>query len=340
MAELCIAILGSGYMGRTHAECIVKHVTRARLVAVAGGRRAPALAADYGVDHETSYESLLARNDVDAVLIATPHSDHCSQVLAAAAAGKHVLVEKPMATSVADCTRMINACERAGVRLEVIQTQRFRGANWRARQLVAEGAIGRVRMFDGRSLFTDYVVDQSPWAGEPEQGGAFLDTGVHFYDLMRFVVGAEAESMFATAETFGDLPYPRLNVMSQTRLTGGIMAQHWMSYQMPSANLPNSSHRYVVVGEAGIIDFDAYGKVQLGKDGEWRTVWEQPPIDFINRPLDPVRLEAFFSQTQAFIDDVLDGRPDTVSGAEGRAAVALVMAAVESSRTGLPVKLN
>ncbi|MEQ1768924.1 MAG: Gfo/Idh/MocA family oxidoreductase [Devosia sp.] len=340
MAELRIAILGSGYMGRTHAECITKHVTRTRLVAVAGGRRAAALAADYAADHEASYESLLARSDVDAVLIATPHADHCAQVLAAAAAGKHVLVEKPMATSVADCTRMIEACERAGVRIEVIQTQRFRGANSRARQLVAEGAIGRVRMFDGRSLFTDYVVAQSPWAGEPEQGGAFLDTGVHFYDLMRFVVGAEAESVFATAETFGDLPYPRLNVMSQTRLTGGIMAQHWMSYQMPSANLPNSSHRYVVVGEAGIIDFDAYGKVQLGRDGEWQTVWEQPPIDFINRPLDPVRLEAFFSQTQAFVDDVLDGRPDTVSGAEGRAAVALVMAAVESSHTGLPVKLS
>lgn len=339
MSELRLAILGSGYMGRTHAECIVKHVTRARLVAVAGGRRAPALAADYGAAFEPSYEALLARSDVDAVLIATPHADHCAQVLAAAAAGKHVLVEKPMATSVADCTKMIEACERAGVRLEVIQTQRFRGANWRARKLVADGAIGRPLMFDGRTLFTDYVVAQSPWAGEPEQGGAFLDTGVHFYDLMRFVLGAEAESMFATGATFGDVPYPRLNVMSQTRLTGGILAQHWMSYQMPAPNLPLSSHRYVVVGETGIIDFDAYGKVQLAKDGEWRTVWEQPPIDFINRPLDPVRLEAFFSQTQAFVDDVLDGRPDTVSGADGRAAVALVLAAVESSRTGLPVKL-
>jgi predicted dehydrogenase len=96
----------------------------------------------------------------------------------------------------------------------------------------------------------------------------------------------------------------------------------------------------LVVGETGSIDVDAYGKVQLGKDGEWQTVWEQPPIDYINRPLDPVRLEAFFSQTQAFVDDVLDGRPDTVSGADGRAAVALVMAAWESSRSGQLVKLT
>ena len=94
-----------------------------------------------------------------------------------------------------------------------------------------------------------------------------------------------------------------------------------------------------MVGESGIIDFDSYGKVQLARNGVWETVWEQPPIDYVNRPLDPVRLEAFFSQTQAFIDDVLDDRPDTVSGGDGRAAVALMMAAVESSRTGLPVKL-
>ena len=339
MAELRLAILGSGYMGRTHAECITKHVTRARLVAVAGGRRAPALAADYGAAFEGSYESLLTRSDVDAVLIATPHADHCAQVLAAAAAGKHVLVEKPMATSVADCTRMIEACERAGVRLQVIQTQRFRGAISRTRQLVADGAIGTVRMFEGRSLFTDYVVDQSPWAGEAEQGGAFLDTGVHFFDIMRFVLGVEAESIFATVKTFGDVPYRGLNAMSQVQFAGGVVAQHWMSYQMPSPSLSNSQHRYIVVGETGAIDVDAYGKVQVARDGEWRTVWEQPPIDYINRPLDPVRLEAFFSQTQAFVDDVLDGRPDTVSGADGRAAVALVLAAVESSCTGLPVKL-
>jgi UDP-N-acetyl-2-amino-2-deoxyglucuronate dehydrogenase len=239
MAELRLAILGSGYMGRTHAECITKHVSRASLVAVAGGRRAAALGADYGVAVEASYEALLARRDVDAVLIATPHADHCAQVLSAAAAGKHVLVEKPMATSVADCTKMIEACERAGVRLEVIQTQRFRGAISRTRQLVADGAIGAVRMFEGRSLFTDYVVDQSPWAGEAEQGGAFLDTGVHFFDLMRFVLGAEAESIFATVTTFGDAPYPGLNAMSQLRFAGGIVAQHWMSHQMPAPSLPN-----------------------------------------------------------------------------------------------------
>ncbi|MBI4922710.1 MAG: Gfo/Idh/MocA family oxidoreductase [Devosia nanyangense] len=339
MAELRIAILGSGYMGRTHAECITRHVTRAKLVAISGGRRAPGLAADYGAAYEPTYEALLARGDVDSVLVATPHADHCAQVMAAAEAGKHVLVEKPMATSVADCTRMIEACDRAGVRLEVIQTQRFRGALWRTRKLIADGAIGKIRMLQGRSLFTSYVVDSSPWAGEDAHGGAFLDTGVHFFDLMRFLTGAEPQSVFATLKTFGEVPYGGLNAMTQLTFADGAIAQHWMSYQIPKPSLPNSEHRYVIVGETGMIDVDAYGKVQLAKDDQWTTVWEQPPIDYVNRPLDPVRLEAFFTQTQAFVDDVLDDRPATVSGAEGRAAVALVEAAWRSSRLGVPVQL-
>jgi predicted dehydrogenase len=340
LTELRIAILGSGYMGRTHAECITRHVTRARLVVVAGGRRAPALAADYGVDVAPDFAALLARPDVDAVLIATPHADHCPQVVAAARAGKHVLVEKPMATSVADCTAMIEACAGAGVRLQVIQTQRFRGAIARTRDLVASGTIGRPRMFQGRSLFTDYIADASPWTAQKEHGGAFLDTAVHVFDLMRVVLGSEATQIFANLHTFGAAADRALDAMLQLQFANGVLAQHWMSYEMPKPSLPNSEHRYVIVGETGIIDVDAYGKVQLARDGAWTTVWEQPPIDYVNRPLDPVRLEAFFSQTQAFVDDILDGRPDTVSGSEGRAAVALVEAARESSRTNRPVSLT
>ena len=78
MGELRIAILGSGYMGRTHAECITRHMSRVRLVAISGGKRAPGLAADYGVSFEADYGALLARSDIDAVLIATPHGDYIS----------------------------------------------------------------------------------------------------------------------------------------------------------------------------------------------------------------------------------------------------------------------
>src|SRR5262247_3761604 len=95
-ADIGIGILGSGYMGRTYAECVARYNSGSRLVAVAGGSRAPSLAADYGVNAEPDVDALLARADVDAVIITSPQSAHCEQTLAAAAHGKHVLVEKPM----------------------------------------------------------------------------------------------------------------------------------------------------------------------------------------------------------------------------------------------------
>ena len=82
---------------------------------------------------------------------------------------------------------------------------------------------------------------------------------------------------------------------------------------------------------------DGYGKLYLSRGDQRELIWEQPAIDFVNRPLEPARLEAFYTQTQAFIDDVLDDRPATVSGADGRAAVAIVEAAWASARTGQAV---
>ena len=339
MQEIRYGLLGSGYMGRTYAECITRHNRRCRLVAISGGRRAPGLAADYQVDYVEQYEDLLNRSDVDVLLIATPHADHCAQVIQAARHGKHVLVEKPMATSSADCTAMIEACSAAGVRLEVIQTLRFRGSLARAQKLIASGAIGEVRMLQGRSLFTNYVIDSKPWAGMPIHGGADLDMGVHTFDIIRFLSGAEARRVFSHITTFGDLPYAGLNAMSQVDLSSGAMAQHWISYQLPAPSLPQSMHRYYIVGSEGLLDIDGYGKLQLGRGEGWETVWEQPPIDYINRPMEPVRLEAFYTQTQAFVDDILDDRPSTVSGEDGCMAVRLVEAALQSSQSGQAVTL-
>lgn len=339
MAELRIALLGSGYMGRTYAECITRYNTRARLAAVAGGTRAPGLAADYGVPSEPGYEALLSRPDVDAVLVATPHAAHRDQVIQAAAAGKHVLVEKPMSVSTADCDAMIEACRRAGVMLQVIQTLRFRGTPARAKRLIDEGRIGAVRMVRGQSLVREYIVDTSSWAGLPENGGAFLDMGVHNFDIMRFWTGAEARRVFATVTTYTPGGAPGLSAMAQVDFEGGAVGQQWSSFEVPALSLTGSQHLYVIVGERGALEVDGYGKLLLSTPEGTELVWEQPPIDFVKRPLEPTRLEAFYTQIQAFVDDLLDDRPPTVPGEEGRAAVAIVEAARQSSETGRAVEL-
>lgn len=340
MDKIRMGLLGSGYMGRTYAECMTKFNTRTELVTISGGRRAPGLADEYGVEYDATFEAMLARDDVDAVLIATPHSLHRDQVVQAAKAGKHILVEKPMSTSVADCTVMIDACRDAGVVLEVIQTLRFRGALARAKQLILDGRLGKIWMIRGQTLRQDYIVDTSSWAALPENGGAVLDMGVHNFDIMRFLSGANVKSVFSHVTTYGDSPAPGMTAMTQLVFDNGMAAQQWTSFEFNAKKMTDSQHLYVVAGEKGVLDIDGYGKLILcTPDGE-ELIWEQPPIDFVNRPMEPSRLEAFYSQIQAFVDDILDGRPPTVSGEEGRAAVAVVEAAWQSARSGKSVEMS
>src|SRR5947207_3805266 len=112
---LGIGLIGAGSMARAYAECLARYTRGGRLVAVTGGKRAPQLAADFGVISLPDVAALVARSDIHAVVIATPETLHREQTLLAAAVGRHVLVEKPMAPDVAACDEMIAACARASV---------------------------------------------------------------------------------------------------------------------------------------------------------------------------------------------------------------------------------
>ena len=139
MDTVRLGIVGTGYMGRTYAHCVRDHNEGVELVGVTQGSRAPALASDFAVEHFPEYEDMLRSENVDAVLLATIHKLHAEQTIAAAQHGKHVLVEKPMMTNVADCDAMIAACKGAGVTLSVIQTLRYRGVFARAQKVIEEG---------------------------------------------------------------------------------------------------------------------------------------------------------------------------------------------------------
>src|SRR5215217_2969303 len=103
MEVVGIGVIGAGFMGLTYSEALARHVRGARLAGIAGGSRAAGLAAEYAVPGGPSVDALLASDDVQAVILATPDQDRLALTLRAAAAGKHVLAEKPMASTVADC---------------------------------------------------------------------------------------------------------------------------------------------------------------------------------------------------------------------------------------------
>jgi predicted dehydrogenase len=196
-------------MALTYAEAIQSHVKGARLVAIAGGSRAAGLAADYGVTAEPTIEALLARPDIDAVILTTPDQVHHPETLQAAAAGKHVLVEKPMAPSVAQCREMIAACETAGVKLAVVKTERYRRLTKQAKQLIEAGRIGSIRMLRTVSCFPvslgQEILESRPWYSDPAGGGLFMSMASHNADMLLWLNGVRVIQVFAHVTTFSDI---------------------------------------------------------------------------------------------------------------------------------------
>jgi myo-inositol 2-dehydrogenase/D-chiro-inositol 1-dehydrogenase len=343
MNTVGIGMIGSGYMALTYSESIAHHVQGARLVAIAGGRRAPGLAAEYGVAAEPSIEALLARPDVDAVILTTPDQVHQEQAIQAAAAGKHVLVEKPMAPTVAQCDAMIAACRTVGVKLAVVKTERYRSLTIRAKRLIDEGRIGPIWMLRTISCFPVSVgkdiLESRPWYTDPSGGGLFMSMASHNADMLLWLTGARPRQIFAQANTFSDIGAPAQSVMAQIAFENGIMGHIWISSEMPLPALPSSEVRFQVVGAKGIVDFENYEFLDLGVGESWERLFTPPRFDYVREPKSPIRLEPHIGVVQEFVSSIREDRRPGVTGEDGRAAVEICEACLISARTGRTVEI-
>ncbi len=351
MSRVGMGLIGSGYMGRTYAACLTRHVPNGRLVSVWGGKRASALGEEFGVPADDSLEALLARPEIEAVVITSPHTAHLPQALAAAAAGKHVYIEKPMALSVTECDAIIAACTAAGVQLTVNFVTRFRDAPMAMKRLVDDGAIGEIRMIQMQGAWTGFlledivdeatgrvIIPRKDWGFDPAEGSQFLDWGVHETDALRWLTGSEPVSVYADYRTYGTPPPVDLSAMVQYRMANGVMVQMLMTYEVPEPGLvPNDWTR--VIGSTGIIEADHYGAVRLGAGTDWRVVAEQVAFNFLGDYLDPNRLKGFAAQVEDFAGAIREGRAPLVTGRDGRAAVEMVEAADRSAASGAAVSL-
>jgi predicted dehydrogenase len=338
--QVGFGILGSGYMGRTYGFGLANINRAGRLVAVAGGRRAGEVARDYGAEAEGSVEALIARSDVDAVVIATPHTTHLPYAVAVAGAGKHVYLEKPMALTVAECDEIMDACRRAGVKLTVNKITRHRGAGKTARRLIDEGAIGDVRLIRGTYLIRGYDTPDKPWIMNPEEGSPWLDWGAHGCDIVRWLGGSEAVAAYANFASFTPEPPPLQTGSVQFQLSNGVLAQLWMSYEIPVESIQQLG-RYLIIGSTGVLDFDAYGDVRVDRgDGEgWVTEWQTPPFQYLADPFTVNRVQGFADQLEDFAEAIRDDREPSVPALEARMAIAMVEAAERSGSTGEVVRL-
>ncbi len=337
-----IGVVGSGFMGRTWSEVAAHHAEGTTLVAVAGGGRAAALAADYGVELESSPETLIPRADVDMVILASPPAVHLAQTLAAAAAGKHVLVEKPMAQDTRECAAMVDACRATGVRLSVVSQHRFRDTPSAAHRLIAEGAIGSVRMvrLTGAEVgWWDLKARGDEWKLDPAQQTAWASWSAHGCDLIRWLSGSEPARAYARITNFsGNPPDVGQSAMAQYEMASGALVQVLMTYETPKPGLA-STWEFVIIGSTGIIQLDPYGRLLLGRGDGWEVAAEMPSFDPLDAN-DPIRLQAYARQLEDLVAAVRDGHDPLVSGDEGRRTTAMLTAAEASARSGAAVAVE
>lgn len=345
-ATIRLAILSFAHGHGHHWARALSHFTDARLVAVwdDNPQRGEAAAQRYGVEFVPHLDRLLARKDIDAVGIASENARHADHAVAAAAAGKHIFCEKPMATTLEDCDRMIDAVERAGVVYMQVFPMRFDPANHKIKELLDDGVLGKVgvvRKRHGHNLAQRWK-DRMPeelWFIDPvlAGGGAFLDEGVHAVDWLRWLFG---EPISVTAK-IGTLQTDLLvddNGIAIFEFPGNIMATLYSSW----------------TGVAAIQTSEIYGDrgtlIQSFTDvSSTRVLGETSrPLMLFTEETKAWRLFDFpvhFPRNHTtiprpFVDCLRQGQDPPVTAHDGRQALAMVLAAYQSSREGRTVYLN
>jgi predicted dehydrogenase len=332
-----IGIIGSGFMGRTWAQVTNVYTDDAQVVAVAGGRRAPALAADFTCTVEESPAALLQRRDVDAVVITTPASAHLALVRDAAAYGKHVLVEKPMALSVQDARGMASACGDAGVTLAVVSQHRFRDSPRAAKKLIEDGGIGEIRMIQAFGPEVGWNLPDSWWTDDPRPPSPYSDWATHACDVIRWLLQDEPTQAFARFTSYAPKPPPGQSAMVTYDFARGALGHVWMTYDIPVPGL-GSALQFLIVGSTGILQVDSYGAVRVARGNDWEVVYQQTPFNPLD-PMDEVRLRAYTREMADFLDAAKVGREPLVSGTEGIATMQMIEAAERSAAKGRPVRI-
>jgi predicted dehydrogenase len=337
MKKIRFGMTGSGFMFITHAEALKLMPEEAELVAVWGGSRAPTQAERYGISNEKSLKALVSRPDIDAIVITTPHHCHIEEVVLALEAGKHVLVEKPMATTVEDCDRMIYLAAKKGLTIATGYHQRFRQNNARAQELVASGAIGHLQTVSlSMPIYKAAPKDDAKighswaWWDDPKSLGHILNSLTHGIDMIRWYTGAEVSTVSAFCRTF----IPGLKVEDTTyallEFTNGTIGSFYSSRAMPGPIFKDEDFRFRLMGSEGMIDLNPYAELRLGNKDGWKVVCTQAPISGLG--FDLTRMGSYCKQFQGFIDGIRGKPMYAGNGADGRAGVAACLAMLQSSK--------
>ncbi|HUN06211.1 MAG TPA: Gfo/Idh/MocA family oxidoreductase [Aggregatilineales bacterium] len=330
---LKVGLVGSGFMGSTHAAGWVQ--TPAQFVGIcsADTARAGKLAAQYGTQVYNSYEALL--DAVDVVDICTPTHLHHEMTLQAARAGKHVICEKPLARTPAQGREMIAACEAADVKLLVAQVVRFFPEYAAAKGIVERGEIGKVAVVRLTRCAYQPKLAADNWFLDPaKSGGMMLDLMCHDFDYARWIAG-DVDSVYARSLRSSDPSAPEDYSIAILRHTSGALSNVEGAWAYPP---PMFRTALEIAGDAGLIEHPAGSSTPLGIHLKAKAGGDAPDVGL---PASPLAEDPYTTQLKHFYN-ILTGAETTprVTAQDGLAAVQIAHAAMESARSGRPVKLS
>jgi inositol 2-dehydrogenase len=326
MAKLGVGVLGLGRMGRCHAENVRSRVPEAKLVAVADVdlEAARRLAADLEIEHSyASIEELVERKDVDAIVIASPSRFHLANVQAAAAAGKHILCEKPLALTIDGVDEAIAAARRAKVLLQVGFMRRHDPAYAEACKRIEAGEIGTPIIF--RSIGRDRQPPPLSFY-QSGSGALFLDSTIHEFDLARWLMRDEVAEVHAFG---GTLACPELVQLGE--LDAGMVNLRFSHGAIGNVeSFRQSRYGYdiytEVVGSKATLRVGYLRQTALtvlSGEGMGHDVVDHFLVRFA---------EAYLNQLRDFLRSVLNGSAPSVTGEDARQALAIALAAARSQR--------
>jgi UDP-N-acetyl-2-amino-2-deoxyglucuronate dehydrogenase len=338
-------IVGAGVISSTHARAIAS-LRGARLVAVTDVEpdRATSLAAAHDCAAEPDLDALLARDDVDIVCVCVPSGMHADVGIRAAAAGKHLVIEKPLDVSLAAADRLIEAVRQAGAVLTVISQHRFDRGLLELRRLLDDGALGRLVLGEASTKWyrSQAYYDSSAWRGTwALDGGSLMNQGIHYADLLLWSMGpvAEVTALFSTQTHQIEVEDAALAVL---RFASGALGTIVTS----TAVFPGFAQRLEISGTSGtvVIEDGEIIRCELGGDGaepgrhDRVTHDRRAPSAAAANPAD-LAMASHAAQLADLLDAIDQGRTPSVTGEDGRAVLEVACAVYESARDARTVRL-
>lgn len=342
MEKLRVGVIGCGSIAQHRHLPEYLANKNVELVAVCdiNEDRVKEVADKYEVAAYTNYEELLSGGTVDAVSVCTPNYLHAPISIAALNAGLHVLCEKPMATSKQEAEAMIAAAKESGKKLMIAHNQRFVPSHQRARQLIANGEIGKIYSF--RTAFghggpEGWSVDgKESWFFEKDKAfvGAMGDLGVHKTDLLRYVLGEEITEVGSFVETsaknFADVDDNAVCVLKTESGIIGTLAASW-------AYVSKEDNSTIIYGEKAIL--------RLEDDPNNSLVVQYANGEVVNYQLGKIQSNDAGGQRTThvinhFVDAVIQNQEPPVPGEEGKKSLEVILAALQSNETKQIVKVS